>query len=329
MLGSSGAKLAQTIGLFVLKLFSKNKQSAGLVGLSVSDARVLIAQVSRDGYVPFLEKCSRQTLESSAQTREVVTALVDSMELNGARCNYVLSPRDYNLYLIEAPAVEESELRSAVRWKIKDLLDMPVEDAAIDIFPVPEDAFHGRAKMLYAVATPRTRIEAIIEMVARADLQLQSIDVPELAIRNITQQFLDDRNGLAFMDLRKTGSTMNLSRNSELYLTRKISTQLDADVMSSHDWESQRDRLVLEVQRSLDYYESQMGQNPISQIVMAPRATDSQEMAASLSEVMSIPVTVMDMANKLDVAQDIDREVKRSCMVAIGAALRSDKAVAA
>ncbi len=317
----------------MLKLFSKNKQSAGLVGLSVSDDRVLIAQVSRDsargGDVPLLEKCSRQKLESGSQAREVITALVDSMVLNGARCNFVLSPRDYNLYMIEAPAVEDTELRSAVRWKIKDLLDMPVEDAAIDIFPVPEDAFRGRAKMLYVVASPRTRIEAIIDLVASADLRLQSIDVPELAIRNITQQFLDDTNGLAFIDLRKAGSTMNLSRNSELYLTRKISTQLDADVMSSQDWETQRDRLVLEVQRSLDYYESQMGQDPISQLVMAPRAADSQEMAASLSEVMSIPVTVLDMSGKIELAEGIDQDVKRSCMVAIGAALRSDKAVAA
>ena len=317
----------------MLKLFSKNKQSAGLVGLSVSDDRVLIAQVTRNNphspVLPLLEKCSRQKLESNAQAREVVTALVDSMELNDAHCNYVLSPRDYNLYLIEAPAVEESELRSAVRWKIKDLLDMPVEDAAIDIFPVPEDAFQGRAKMLYAVAAPKTRIEAIIDLVARADLKLQSIDVPELAIRNITQQFLDDSNGLAFIDLRRTGSTMNLTKNGELYLARKINTQLDADVMSSRDWESQRDRLVLEVQRSLDYYESQMGQNPITQLVMAPRAADSHAMAASLSEVMSIPVTVLDMFGKIDIADDIDQETKRSCMIAIGAALRSDKAVLA
>ena len=317
----------------MLKLFSKNKQSAGLVGLGVSEDRVLIAQVLRDksrgSDLPFLEKCRRQNLESSSQAREVITALVESMELGGANCNYVLSPRDYNLYMIEAPAVEDTELRSAIRWKIKDLLDMPVENAAIDIFPVPDDAFRGRAKMLYVVATPKTRIEAIIDLVARADLKLQSIDVPELAIRNITKQFLNDSNGLAFIDLRKTGSTMNLSRNGDLYLTRKINTQLDAGVMSSRDWETQRDRLVLEVQRSLDYYESQMAQDPISQVVMAPRAADSHEMAASLSEVMSIPVKVLEIAEKMDIAEGIDQDVKRSCMVAIGAALRSDKAVAA
>jgi len=51
-----------------------------------------------------------------------------------------VNPRDYNLHLVEAPNVEPEELCPAVRWKIKDLLDMKVEDAAIDTFPVPDDA---------------------------------------------------------------------------------------------------------------------------------------------------------------------------------------------
>lgn len=317
----------------MLKLFSSKRQSGGLVGLSVSDERVLIAQVasgnSQGSTRPLLEKCSRQQLKSGSQAREVLTALVDSLGLNGAKCNYVLSPRDYNLYLIEAPAVEEAELSSAVRWKIKDLLDMPAEDAVIDIFPVPEDAFQGRAKMLYAVAAPRARIESVIELVTRADLKLQTIDVPELAILNLTGRFLDDSHGLAFIDLRKTGSTMNLGRNGQLYLTRKINTQLDADVMSSMDWEVQRDRLVLEIQRSLDYYESQMGQDPISQIVMAPRASDSNELATSLGEVMSVPVSVMDISGQIDLGEGVTATDLRSCTVAIGAAMRGTKAVLA
>lgn len=327
------ALIAQTIDS-VVNLLTNGRQSAGLVGVSVSDERVLIAKVmqdsSRDSDTPLLEKCNFQTLESISQVREVLSTLVEDMDLKGGNCNYVLSPRDYTLYLIEAPAVEESELRSAIRWKIKDLLDMPIEDAAIDIFPVPEEAFQGRSKkMLYVVVASKSRIAAIIELVARSGLKLKSIDVQEMALRNITELFLDDHHGLAFLDLRKIGSTMNLSKDGKLFLTRKINSQLDADVMTSVDWEVRRDRLVLEIQRSLDYYESQMGQSPISQIIMAPRASDSVAMAESLSAVMAVPVTVLETAEKLEVAEGIDREVMRSCLVAIGGALRQEKVVTA
>jgi len=248
------------------------------------------------------------------------------MNIDGLACNYVLSPRDYNLYLIEAPAVEAAELNSAVRWKIKDLLDIPAEDAVIDVFPVPEDAFQGRSKMLYAVAAQKSRIESVIELVSRSGLKLQSIDIPELVMRNIANQTLNDEHGIAFMDLRKTGSTMNLSKNGQLYLTRKINTSLDANVMSSYDWEMQRDRLVLEIQRSLDYYESQMGQNPISRIIIAPRPTDSQAMAESLNSVMSMNVGVADLSSAMEISETIDIETQHNCLMAIGGALRTEKA---
>jgi hypothetical protein len=39
-----------------------------------------------------------------------------------------------------------------MHWKVKDLLDLKVDDAAIDVFPVPDDAYLGR-KMAYVVAT--------------------------------------------------------------------------------------------------------------------------------------------------------------------------------
>ena len=38
--------------------------------------------------------------------------------------------------------------------------------------------------------------------------------------------------------------------------------------MQSADWEMLKDRLVLEIQRSLDYYESQMGKSPINKIIL-------------------------------------------------------------
>ena len=310
--------------------FKRKEQSAGLVGLSVSDERISLAQISRgfsrESVSPFLEKCASLELPSLQQAREVLSRYVDGQELNGSPCNYVLTPRDYNLYLIESPAVEPQELKSAVRWKIKDLLDIPAEEAAIEVFPVPEDAFQGRSKMLYVVVAQKSRIESIVELVSKCDLNLSSIDIPELAMRNISSQFLNDQHGLAFMDLRRAGSTLNMSRAGQLYLTRKINTQLDNNVMASPDWESLRDRLVLEIQRSLDYYESQMAQNPISQVVLAPRVADTQQMADSLSEVMAVKISVLDYASRLDHAEGIEPQQQQSCMVAIGAALRADQA---
>jgi len=87
----------------VLKFFKKKAQSAGLVGLSVSDERISLAQVSRsisrDSATPFLEKCAQLELPSLQQAREILSKYVEGQGLQGAPCNYVLTPRRLHLHL--------------------------------------------------------------------------------------------------------------------------------------------------------------------------------------------------------------------------------------
>ncbi|MDP1756630.1 MAG: hypothetical protein Q8L38_04170, partial [Pseudohongiella sp.] len=134
----------------MLELFGRKKRVEGLVGLSVNDSRVSMAHIVRRRDELTLEHCARVALSDAAPLRESLARMVEEQGLANAACSCVLSPRDYNVYLVEAPQVEPDEISSAVRWKVKDLLDMPIEDAVIDVFPVPEEAFKGRNKMLYA-----------------------------------------------------------------------------------------------------------------------------------------------------------------------------------
>ena len=202
---------------------------------------------------------------------------------------------------------------------------MKIEDAAIDVLEVPENAYRGRSNMVYVVAALKSRIQAIIDMISNSGLELAVIDIPELAMKNLSSQFIEDENGIAFMDLRRTGSTMNLTRGGDLYLTRRINTQLDPDVMQSPDWEDLKDRLVLEIQRSLDYFESQMGQGQVTQIVIARRQHDTAGMTEALNEALTAKVTALDLSVHMESAVSLSPEVQQICMTALGATLRGGK----
>lgn len=310
--------------VLVLQLFQRKVRSQGVTGLSFGDHHFALASIIEAQGQTSLTQCMRMDVRNSQHLREALPRQIAELGLEGGTCNAVLAPKDYNLYLIEAPAVEQDELRAAVRWKIKDLIDIPIDDAVIDIFPVPEDAFQGRNKMLYVVAALKSRIEQLVDLSQRAGLELAAIDIPEMVMRNVSNRFASDGNSLAFLSLKTNGSSMNITRHGNLYLARKINTQMGPDVMNSHDWESLRDRLVLEIQRSLDYYESQMGQDPVSTILVAPRANDTAALVASLNDAMSVQVTAFDFARQMESTVDISTETKEACMLAIGAALRND-----
>lgn len=310
----------------MLNLFNKTKGKDGLVGIYFSPDSVTLAHVTSPDDSPELKLCREFKAESSADKIKVLEKQVAKLGLEDSKASFILSPSDYKLFLVESPEVEANEMASAVKWKIKDLIDQPVDEMAITVFPVPGDAYRGQNDMVYAVAARKTRIREIVEMVNHAGLELDVIDIPELVMKNLTAVCADDSEGLAFLDLSGTGSTLNLCKKGAIYLTRHLNTRMDAEVMNSNEWESIREKLVLEIQRSLDYYESQMGQSMIPKILLAPRQTDSEALANQLNNAMAVKVDSLDISSKLKSDIELPLELQRSCMMAIGGALRSEKA---
>lgn len=43
----------------------------------------------------------------------------------------------YSLVQVEAPELSDEELREAMRWRVRDLIDFPIEQAVIDVFHLP------------------------------------------------------------------------------------------------------------------------------------------------------------------------------------------------
>ena len=64
----------------------------------------------------------------------------------------------YQLVQVEAPEVQPDELRGAVRWKLKDIINFPPSEAIVDVFDIPEQARYVESRMIYAVAA---RAEAV------------------------------------------------------------------------------------------------------------------------------------------------------------------------
>lgn len=313
----------------MLQWLGAKKRVEGTVGLSLTSRRLSLAHILCQHDETSLLASHYEELGDTG-VAERLASVVGELGLQGASTNLVLAPNDYSIYLVEAPQVGDDEMASAIRWKIKDLLDMPVEDAIIDVLRLPENAFSGRKQMIYAIASARSRLEEKIAKVSQSGLSLSSIDIPEMALRNIVRQFGDDSQGLAFISLRENGSTLNITRQGELYLTRRINTQVGPDALLEPDWEMRRDRVVLEIQRSLDYFESQMGQNPITQIMIAPRGHDTESMMNSLADALASPVGVLDYDSEIDLdtlpgnGTNADAQAGQSLIMAVGAALRVD-----
>ena len=240
----------------------------------------------------------------------------------------VLSPRDYQLALVEAPEVPPAELRAAMRWRLKDSIDFRVEDAIIDVFDVPDQNRGGHGRMMYAVAARRSAVSAHTEALAGTP-GFDAIDVPELCLRNLAALLPMAQAGVALLHLGEAGASIVLVRGKTFYLARHVDLSAGTDKAAAPGHGPGHARIdaagvVLELQRSLDYYERHFDQPPITRIAVSPAGPRADELALELGRETGFEVGTLDLNALVSCSTPIDASAQASCLLAVGAALREE-----
>ena len=248
------------------------------------------------------------------------------------RCTTVLAGGEYQFMSVESPNVPREELKSAMRWRLKDVLDFPVADATFDVLEVPLDpnAVVRPQQSVFAVAARNTVIAARQQLFTAARVKLRTIDIPEMAQRNVSALLEQDGRGVAVLSFGEDGGLLTVSWRGELYLSRRIDATLAQLLDADHDRKHQVfDKITLELQRSLDNFERQFSFISVARLVLAP--TGASGLEEYLSSNLYTRVETLDLAALLDldaVPDLADAGRQQRFFVPIGAALRSGEAAA-
>ena len=267
-----------------------------------------------------IKRCGTQALESDRELERV------ARELGFARhqCLTLLPASDYQMLLVEAPNVPALELKTAVRWRIKDLLDYHVQDATIDVLDIPlEPGASGRAHSMYAVAARNDVIQACIGRFDAARIPLSVIDIAETAQRNIAALLEPRERGLALLYVDRAQSLLTITYRGELYLARRIDLGLDQLEPDAPMCEEARNRLLLELQRSFDHLDRQFAFAAPAKVVLAPTPSETG-LREHLSANLDLPVEGLRFADILQTAPGValDGELAWRLFHVVGAALR-------
>jgi len=260
---------------------------------------------------------------------EALQRLRVARRLKAHACTTLMAAGDYTLSQMDAPNVPPAERKEAVRWALKGLVDYPVDGACIDVLDIPMDAGAGRQASIYAVSATESAVRARARLFVEADLPLAAIDIPDLAQRNVAALFEDENRGLAFLRLDASGGLLTLTFHGELIAVRRVEVPA-AQLADAGRREQAMERLVLELQRSLDNFDRQYSFIPISKLVTAAYPV-VEDLAATLAESLYVPVVPMDLAQVMDFpALPELRDTARQAMnlLVIGAALRTGEAAA-
>jgi len=259
-------------------------------------------------------------LEPGLDPAELLRARLAKLGLQRVPVNIVMSPGSYQLLLGEAPKVPDNELAEALRWRVKDLVQFPIAEAIVDAFLLPEDSARGTSRMAYAVVSQRKNIETLVGYSRAAHVELAAIDIPELALRNLAQTCCDTKRGVALVKLVQGGGSLEIIRDGNVYLSRHFSLSYNAGLLD----DLPADALVLELQRSLDYFERQMRQSPPSHVYLCGENVTPDKLTDQIRNALAVSIQILDLSNGLQIDAGVPEHSISLCLTALGAALRQD-----
>ena len=297
----------------------------GIFAIGIDGEGIAIAQVlTRSGHRPVLLASDYCAYGNNSGVAALMQSIAQKYHLQKAFCSSVLENCDYKLLLTEAPDVPADELHSALRWRIKDLIDAPVNDITLDVIDAPHTAGTQRSAV-YVVAVRNEVIWQRVDLLKAAKVNLQIIDIAEMAQRNIARLLPQDEMGIAALSLRPHCSLITLSRAGELYLSRTLAVGLEA-IGDPQQRESAYNQVALEIQRSLDYYESHFRQAPIRHLALLPLPREAARLVEYLRQNLSIEVQVVDLNELVDHQIELTRDLQAKIFLSFGAALREQAA---
>ncbi len=317
--------------------------------------------------------------DAEALTR-ALRPCVEQAGARGAAAATVLFRSEVNFILTEAPDVDRPEWRDALKWRVRDLLDFPVEEAVVDAFPVGLEV-PGEGPQAFVVAARRELVRQRVTAAGEAGLDLRYVDVPDLAQRNLSRLLPEPSYGTCLVVLDELCPLISITKGGELCFSRQIGMDIGEEMdrlaaeLGLEPAEARRrrveqglvgpdaasadaagggeegalaleeaaseagggasgalagfaDRLALEIQRSLDYYDSRFRQAAIGKIFLGGEGARIRGLEDYLEEALGLEFEFFHPLDHLEVDPGIAQRREEVAypihegILAVGAGLR-------
>lgn len=315
-----------------MAIFSKTKKTAGWLATSFQGDGFCVAHVTRPASGrPIVELFGFYPAEATTAAA-VLERIGRESHAAYCHCTTMLGFGEYQVLTVDAPNVPPEELKTAIRWRLKDMLDYHIDDATLDVIDIPADKnAPSRNRSMFAIAARNHTVQQKQDDFAKAKIPLSVIDIPEMAQRNVAALLEPPGRGLAMLSFDEEGGLLTISYEGELYVSRRIDMPLaqltgtdEASRAEAHD------RITLELQRSLDHFDRQYNFITLSKLVLGPLDEGGESLRQYLASNLYVPVESLNLDTIFDTAKTPDLyklSLQRRFFLTLGAALRHEEKV--
>jgi type IV pilus assembly protein PilM len=344
-------------------LFIKSKE---IVGIDIGSSSVKLVQLSeqKGGYllknVGILPLPSEAIVDNSLMdTTSIVETIKDLMKSLASRAQEAVCSISGNSVIIRKislPAMTPEELEDQIAWEAEQYIPFDINDVNLDFEILDTDLSASGKMTVLLVASKKEIIDEYVAVFNEAGLKLVVIDVDSFAVQNIFEMNYSpsENEVVALINIGASIMNMNVVKGGVSLFTRDV--QMGGNLyteeiqrqfsLSSKDAEKCKitgdysdkerlndiisrinDTLSLEINRSLDFYNSTAEDQKIGKIYLSGGGAKISMLPESLSQRLGLPVELLNPLQKISFSEkEFDpeylQEIAPLVAVAAGLAMR-------
>jgi MSHA biogenesis protein MshI len=260
-------------------IFSKKPTTR--ISLYLAKNRIALCHI-KNGQV---ESLAHESIFSEAQWETVFSSFVQQYQLQNSEASVVLSRDFYQTFDIEKPKVAESELLVSLPFAIKDLVSESIFDLVVDYYDRP---LQRQSVKITTICVAKATIIKIRDMVLNEKIKLKNITIEELAITYLLE---DSEQANILLSQYNNDLILTVVKNAHPYFSRRL-RGLGAKLTTALDSTENTlvDDLSLEIQRVLDYINSQLGITKVEHLYLALTCPDINALVNSLNSYLTLKI---------------------------------------
>ena len=243
---------------------SKSNKTSVTVGVSVCASELHIVAIERSGDAVSLNSVSSIPYDQHQPLKQQLSAALSPFAKSTCNVSIVLSQHMYHMVQVDKPEMAEEDITTALPWTLGELVPYDSGNMVLDYVDYPVKSRTGGQKINVFAAEKSSLAAVAASMAKKKDKQLTHIHTKEVLATEMVPN--DDYARLLIIQEPNSEPFLMIVRSQAIWLARRLRGFV-SKVNEQTDLSQLSDTLGLEIQRSMDFYESQLKQPPLKEIL--------------------------------------------------------------
>lgn len=281
--------------MWLLNKKAKQRNDNEVAALYWQDDQLSLLAGSQTSHQQFLINVQAPIAHSETTLATALKETIHHHQLEHTPTTVVLPSNRFELFLLDSLPINDNEIHAALRWRLKELITYPIQEACWDYFQIP--THDARNYLLCAIVSPESWLRKVCEQVKIAGLNMSNITIPQISLKNLLVHYPKNINGTGLLYIENATLKLIILNKETLYLLRQFDTPyptFSPDLLYDSNY---LDELSLFLQRSFDYYQAQLHQAPLGKLLLMPQLSQLKD---SLSQTLSCQISTIEFQQWID-----------------------------